>query len=245
MQMTTEARTWLDATVRRILALHPLGDPERAGVTYELMSHLHAAGEARAQKAGRTEVTREDLEAALGDAGGEVGLANAFVQPLSRPVERVLFWRRLGAFAVDALLILIAVGFVHGSVTMLFHPFVHGPAPVKPETGLWSLFPWGFHDTTLPVSLQAFIALASGGAVMLYFTWFEGHDGRTLGKRALDLRVLRTDGRPVTYRDAFLRNVAKLSPFILLLDTIMMLLVFGKDKQRISDRFAQTIVVKA
>jgi hypothetical protein len=45
MQMTTDARAWLDATVRRILARHPLGDAERAGITYELMSHLHAAGE--------------------------------------------------------------------------------------------------------------------------------------------------------------------------------------------------------
>jgi uncharacterized RDD family membrane protein YckC len=245
MQMTTEARTWLDATVRRILALHPLGDPERAGVTYELMSHLHAAGEAHAQAAGRSEVTREDLESALAASGGEAGLAAAFVQPLSKPLERVLFGRRFAAFAVDALLILIAVGFVHGSVTMLLHPLVHGPAPVKPETGLWGFFPWGFHDTTLPVSLQAFIALASAGAVMLYFTWFEGHDGRTLGKRALDLRVLRVDGRPLTYRDAFLRNVAKLSPPMLVLDTLAMLLFFQKDKQRVSDRFAETIVVRS
>lgn len=59
MQMNTEARAWLDTTVRRILARHPLGDPERAGITYELMSHLHAAGEAHAEAAGRTEVTRE------------------------------------------------------------------------------------------------------------------------------------------------------------------------------------------
>lgn len=71
MQMTTEARAWLDATVRSILARHPLGDPERAGITYELMSHLHAAGEARAAAAGRSEVAREDLDAAVAEAGGK------------------------------------------------------------------------------------------------------------------------------------------------------------------------------
>src|SRR5688500_17451826 len=48
MQMTTDARVWLAAAVRRILARSPLGDAERAGITYELMSHLHAAGEAQA-----------------------------------------------------------------------------------------------------------------------------------------------------------------------------------------------------
>src|SRR5215210_2260217 len=104
MQMTTEARTWLDATVRRILARHPLGDAERAGVTYELMSHVHAAAEAHAGTMGRTQVTPEDLEAAVARSGGEEALAAAFVQPLAKPIERVLFWRRLGAFAIDALL---------------------------------------------------------------------------------------------------------------------------------------------
>src|SRR5439155_4756148 len=91
MQMTTEARTWLDSTVRRILARHPLGDAERTGITYELMSHLHAAGEARATAAGRSEVAREDLAA-------------AFVEPLAKPVERVLFGRRLGAYVIDMII---------------------------------------------------------------------------------------------------------------------------------------------
>ncbi len=119
MQMTTDARAWLDATVRRILARHPLGDAERAGITYELMSHLHAAGEARSTAAGRSEVTREDLEAALAEAGGDDGLATAFTQPLAKPVERVLFGRRLGAFAIDALLLGIVLEFVHSMLVFL------------------------------------------------------------------------------------------------------------------------------
>ena len=88
------------------------------GITYELMSHLHAAGEARATAAGHSEVSRQDLELALMEAGGEEGLAAAFVQPLSKPLERVLFWRRAGAFAIDVLLLGIALTFVHGGVTL-------------------------------------------------------------------------------------------------------------------------------
>src|SRR5439155_1700648 len=83
------------------------GDAERAGITYELMSHLHAAGEARATAAGRSEVAREDLEAALLEAGGENGLAAAFVEPLAKPVERVLFGRRLGAYVIDLINVVI------------------------------------------------------------------------------------------------------------------------------------------
>ncbi|MEA3144467.1 MAG: hypothetical protein QOG31_1791 [Thermoplasmata archaeon] len=248
MQMTPEAHAWLDATVRRILARHPLGDAERAGVTYELMSHLHAAGEARATAASRIEVGQEDLEAALADAGGESGLAAAFVQPLAKPLERVLFWRHLGAFAVDALLLGIALSFVHGLLTFLLTPVLGGAAAASDAAHLpkvdWFL-PWGYHDNLLPLALRAIIAAASAATVLGYFTWFEAHEGRSLGKRALGLRVVRIDGKPMTYRESLIRNLVKVSPPLLALDTAAMLLVLQKDKQRVSDRIAETIVVRA
>ena len=246
MQMTTDARAWLDATVRRILARHPLGDPERMGITYELMSHLHAAGEARATAAGRGEVTREDLEAALAEAGGDDGLAGAFIQPLARPVERVLFGRRLGAFAIDVLLLGIAIEFVHSMLVFLLKPILGGPgAAPNDDLGLWWLMPWGYHDTTLPVALQAIIAVASAATVLGYFAWFEAHDGRTPGKRVLELRVMRVDGRPVTYRESFSRNLVKVALPLLFLDTLLLLTAFGHDKQRGSDKIAETVVVRA
>ncbi|MGQ0535811.1 MAG: RDD family protein [Methanobacteriota archaeon] len=244
MQMTTEARTWLDVTVRRILARFPLGDAERAGLTYELMSHLHAAGEERASAAGRAEVSRADLEAAHAKAGGDDGLAHAFVAPLAKPFERVLFGRRAAALAIDVLVIGIGLSFVHNLVTALATPLFSDRPGMGDDESLWGLFPWGFHDPTLPAAVQALIAVASAVLVMGYFTWTEGHDGRSLGKRALALRVMRTDGKPVTYREAFLRNLVKLQPFVFILDTLIMLLFFRAEKQRVSDRIAETIVVK-
>ena len=244
MQMTNEARAWLDATVRRILARHPLGDAERAGVTYELMSHLHGAGEASAEAAGRTEVTREDLEAALLQAGGAEKLAAAFVQPFARPLERVLLWRRLGAFALDVLFLVVTISVVHETLEFFLEPAPPGAAPLVGDSRLWGLFPWGFHDPALAVWKQATIALASVVVVLGYFTWLEGRDGRTLGKRALELRVMRVDGRPMTPRDAFTRNLVKLSPPLLVLDTVVMLLAFADERQRVSDRIAETIVVR-
>ncbi|MBI3970428.1 MAG: RDD family protein [Chloroflexi bacterium] len=245
MQMTTDARGWLGATVRRILARHPLGDAERAGITYELMSHLHAAGEARATAAGRSEVTREDLEAALAEAGGDDGLATAFVQPLAKPVERVLFGRRLGAFAIDALLLGIVLTFVHGMLVFLLEPLMGGMGAASRHVDLRWLIPWGYHDPTLAFALQAVIALASAVTVLGYFTWFDAHEGRSPGKRALELRVVRVDGRPMTYRESFIRNLVKVVPPLLFLDTLFMLIAFGDDKQRVSDKIAETVVVRA
>lgn len=245
MQMNPEARAWLDATVRRIMARHPVGDPERAGVTYELMSHLHSAAEARAAAAGRAEVTREDLEAALAKAGGDEALAAAFVQPLAKPVERVLFARRLGAFAVDVVLLGVALTFTHNAVTFLAAPlFVGVPAPAYDDS-LWGLMPWGFHDPHLPVAAQALIAAASALVALGYFTWFEGREGRSLGKRAFELRVMRVDGRPMTYRESLIRNLLKLSPLLLAFETLLMLIAGREDRQRVSDKIAGTIVVRA
>lgn len=249
MQMTTEARTWLDATVRRILARQVLGDAERAGLTYELMSHLHGAAEAHATAAGRTEVATEDLARALADAGGEDGLAQAFVSPFARPMQRVLFWRRLGAYAIDTLLLGIALSFLHGVLTLVLAGGGDGGAAAGMEDhdgALWFGFsPWGFHDLGLPAWVQIVIAGASAFLVVGYFTWLEAHEGRTLGKRALGLRVVRTDGQPLTYRESFLRNLVKVSPALLMLDTLVMLVAFSADKQRVSDRFANTVVVRA
>jgi uncharacterized RDD family membrane protein YckC len=246
MQMTTDARAWLAAAVRRILARHPLGDAERAGITYELMSHLHAAGEARATAAGRAEVTREDLQDALAEAGGEEGLAAAFVQPLATPMERVLFGRRLGAFVLDTLLLLVALNFVHGFLESLLGPLMGGVGTASaPPDGWWRFMPWGYHDPALSVWLQAIIALASAATVLGYFTWFEAHGGRSLGKRVMDVRVVRVDGRPLTYRESLIRNLVKLVPPLLILDTLIMLVAFGDDKQRVSDKLAETAVVRA
>ena len=242
MQMDTEARAWLDATVRRILARHPLGDAERAGITYELMSHLHAAGEARAKAAGRGEVSRPDLEAALAASGGEDGLAAAFVLPLARPIERVGPGLRLAAFAIDAVAIVVGLLVVHGALTFLLGHDVAEMGQAEEFNEWWGLMPWGIHDPTMPAAGQALIAVASAAVVLGYFTWLEGSDGRSLGKRALRLRVMRADGKPMTYRDALLRNATKLSPPILAFDTLA---AFGKDRQRVSDRIANTLVVKA
>ena len=254
MRLTAEAQVWLNAKVQAIMARHTLSEPERAGVHYELMSHLHAAGEARATAAGRGEVTREDLEAALAEAGGEVELAAAFVQPLTKPLVRAPFLSRLGAFAVDALLIGIGLLFIHLALEVLLMPFFGGggaaygpghPFPRDAMGGWFAFLPWGYHDPTMGLAGQALIALASTAFVLGYFTWTEGKEGRSLGKRALELRVVRVDGRPMTCREGFIRNLVKVAPPLLVLDTLLMLVASPDRKQRLSDRIAETIVVRA
>ena len=245
MQMTSDARTWLDETVRLILARHALGDAERAGITYELMSHLHAAGEARATEAGRTEVTKSDLELALLDAGGIDELAGAFVAPLARPTVAAPLRRRAAAFLIDAVVLGVVLTFVHTFVARVITPFIGVAGPPGDHLGIGWILSWGFHDPAMAIAGQAAVALVSGVVVLGYFGWLEGTDGRTLGKRALDLRVVREGGQPMDARAAVVRNVVKLSLPLFALEALVLLIAGRDDGKRVSDSVAGTLVVKA
>jgi uncharacterized RDD family membrane protein YckC len=82
-----------------------------------------------------------------------------------------------------------------------------------------------------------FLAL---GLLWIYSTLLEGFSGQSLGKRAIGLKVVRTDGKKLSYEHAAVRNFGKvLLPFDLL---------FGyelKDPRfiRYFDKFAGTTVI--
>ena len=97
----------------------------------------------------------------------------------------------------------------------------------------------------MAVMPQALIAIASAVTVLGYFAWFEAQEGYSPGKRAMQLRVMRADGGPLTYRESLVRNLVKLVPPLLVLDTVLMLVAFGEDRQRLSDKIAETAVVRA
>jgi uncharacterized RDD family membrane protein YckC len=56
--------------------------------------------------------------------------------------------------------------------------------------------------------------------------------------------VLRADGNKAGYKEAMLRTIPKLFIMAIVADAILMVLYHGKDKQRIFDRIAGTIVIR-
>ena len=64
-------------------------------------------------------------------------------------------------------------------------------------------------------------------------------NGHGIGKRLLSLQVLRLkDGQPCTFKDSFIRRLAGIfQPFDFLW-------TLGKNRQRLGDKFAETVVVK-
>ena len=82
-------------------------------------------------------------------------------------------------------------------------------------------------------------------AEWLYSFFFEGFwSGRTPGKRAMRLRVIRTDGCPITIYDALLRNLLRAADVLPFCYTAGFLSAFLSPRfQRIGDRVAGTMVI--
>jgi uncharacterized RDD family membrane protein YckC len=83
---------------------------------------------------------------------------------------------------------------------------------------------------------------------LLYYILLEGAYGQTVGKMAVKIKVVREDGTKIDYTDAVVRTFLRIIdaiPFVVpyLLGAI---LIWTSDKkQRLGDRTAHTVVVKA
>jgi len=80
------------------------------------------------------------------------------------------------------------------------------------------------------------------GAFYSMYFWVK-QDGMTPGKRALKLKVVRTDGKPIDWMTAGLRYVGYIVSAIPLFAGFIWI-AFDKDKQGFHDKIAGTYVVK-
>jgi len=78
-----------------------------------------------------------------------------------------------------------------------------------------------------------------------YFTYLEGSKGQTIGKMITKIKVVREDGRPIDMSQAFIRNILRLIDGLIAY-LIGAILIWRSDKkQRLGDRIAKTVVVRA
>jgi len=81
---------------------------------------------------------------------------------------------------------------------------------------------------------------------LLYFVLLEGLTGATIGKRLLKIKVVRQDGAPCGIGPALMRTILRIIDVLPFLYIIGMILIARSPlKQRLGDRVAKTIVVKA
>jgi uncharacterized RDD family membrane protein YckC len=83
---------------------------------------------------------------------------------------------------------------------------------------------------------------------LLYFILLEGAYGQTVGKMAVKIKVLKEDGTKIDYADAAVRNILRIIDAIPYFVPYLLgaILIWTSDmKQRVGDRAARTVVVKA
>jgi uncharacterized RDD family membrane protein YckC len=92
----------------------------------------------------------------------------------------------------------------------------------------------------------AIFALADFGSAFFYYVLFEVlGGGRTPGKRATGIRVVRMGGRPVTFVRSMLRNIVRLVDLLPAAYLVGMVTIFiTNNNQRLGDLAAGTLVVR-
>src|SRR6266568_5623663 len=87
-----------------------------------------------------------------------------------------------------------------------------------------------------------------GGSIgllaILYFIVMEATQGATLGKMALGLRVVKTDGSPISWRESIIRNLLRIVDGLFFYLVGAILIWNSPLRQRLGDRAADTVVVR-
>ena len=78
-----------------------------------------------------------------------------------------------------------------------------------------------FHATSFSLSPATFLSggisavlFTTVGLLWLYTTLLEGFNGQSIGKRITGLKVVRTDGKKMSYDHAAVRNFGKILPLL-------------------------------
>jgi uncharacterized RDD family membrane protein YckC len=79
---------------------------------------------------------------------------------------------------------------------------------------------------------------------VIVFAIFDVSWSATIGKRILGFQVQTVSGGKVDFGKAFIRNISKIYPLLLLLDWIIGVATAGDKRQKYTDRIAGTVVVQ-
>ncbi|QMU55080.1 MAG: RDD family protein [Nitrosopumilus sp.] len=91
---------------------------------------------------------------------------------------------------------------------------------------------WAENTQYVPTSIMFFV----------YWVILEYKTGQTLGKKALNLRVMRTDGLKPDLKGILLSSLGK--SFLLPVDIILGVVLTNEKRQRIFNKLGDTVVVK-
>lgn len=142
----------------------------------------------------------------------------------------------LGSRIVAGLVDYIIIGIIAAVLFFVaFAPFFAAPAWMM--GGLGAAWEWGWFGGMF--GLQFFLWL-------IYFTYFEGTSGQTLGKKLAHIKVVKEDGSRCDVGSALVRSLLRIVDSLPAIYILGIILIAATDKkQRLGDMLAKTIVIKA
>ncbi|MDD5604744.1 MAG: RDD family protein [Dehalococcoidales bacterium] len=142
-------------------------------------------------------------------------------------VEYAGFWRRLGAFLIDALI----VGSMNCVLTAPWRWIFSVSRPWHSEGWLNAFF---YHDPFVGITV-----LIAAIYCVVFWLW----RGQTPGKIVMNVKVLKEDGTPLTLSGAIVRFLGYMVCFMTL-GIGFVILAFDERRQGLHDKIALTVVVK-
>jgi uncharacterized RDD family membrane protein YckC len=147
------------------------------------------------------------------------GIGTRFVAYLIDKVVQVLLLAGLAVFV-------LTVFYILGRV----FPQVNVPKELAGLLGRWML----------ALAVLVYGSVTGGYFILFEYLW----NGSTPGKRAQHIRVIRKDGRPVTFMDAAIRNILRFVDILAEVYPIGLVVMFLDSKnRRLGDLTAGTLVV--
>ncbi len=170
----------------------------------------------------------ESPRSAIARMGSPAEVAAEFMSSIG--LHYANFWSRLGAYLID-----LAILYALAAISAIIGAVLFVKVPRNPQTWEWIL-------GGMMIAGSIGFILAALGVILLYFPILEGRFGVTPGKRLFGLAVVRENGLPIGYKEAFLRNLSYYLSEFLPLDALFV--PFTAKRQRAFDIVARTVVIQ-
>ena len=140
----------------------------------------------------------------------------------------------LGSRIVAGLIDFIIIGII--AAIIVFVMFI--PATVRPALMMGTYgFGWSWFGGMFGVQFLLWL---------IYFTYFEGTSGQTIGKKLSHVRVVKEDGSRCDFGSALIRSLLRIVDSLPTVYILGIILIAATDKrQRLGDMLARTVVIKA
>jgi uncharacterized RDD family membrane protein YckC len=139
------------------------------------------------------------------------------------------FWIRVCAYITDSLIIQMIIWLLFA---VALFGYTTGASGNLSAEGIYQIYQsqWG--------SIAGMDLIVK----LIYYTLFLGKTGQTPGKNLFGLRVIRTDGRPVTYAQALIRTIGYYIN-MLTLEIGFLWVAVDRRKQGLHDKIAGTLEI--